>query len=173
MERCGEAERAEWLEDRRCWACWRAFREPSRAALEAAMSLAWSARVSWRSLLRASCSTPMTVCWREMICACSWFSAIAVVLIRTGFQGNGWRIHTITLRESASVSPKAIIVHPLHHRCVSSQVVADVVVAPSTVTATTTAAATLQAINLFLSILSGLLRLGKFILELLDLAVLL
>lgn len=48
--------------------------EPWRAASEACTSLAMSARVSWRSLARASCRTWMTVCWSAMIWRCSWFS---------------------------------------------------------------------------------------------------
>jgi hypothetical protein len=174
IERCGEAERTVLLDDIRCWACWRALREPSRAALDAAMSLAWSARVSWRSLLRASWRTPMTVCWSDMIWACSWFSAIAVVLFRRGNEKAAWRVHTITLGKSTSVSPKAVIVHPLHHSCVSSQVVADVIISSSTIaTSSTVTAAIFQAINLFLPVLGGLLCLGEFILELLDFAILL
>jgi hypothetical protein len=40
IERCGDAERVDPLEPNRFWACSSAFKEPSRAALDAAMSFA-------------------------------------------------------------------------------------------------------------------------------------
>jgi hypothetical protein len=83
-------------------------------------------------------------------------------------------VHTITLRESASISPKSIIVHSLHHRRISSQIVSHIVMSPSAMTTTTTSSPAIpQAINLFLPVFRRLLRFREFVLQLLYLSILL
>jgi hypothetical protein len=110
----------------------------------------------------------MTVCWREMICAWSWFSAIAVEGVRSDPTHDIRVVHTIALGESVSIASEAIIVHSLNHCCVPVQVVANIVIAPAAATA-----AVLQAINLSLPVLGCLLCFGELVLELLDFSVLL
>jgi hypothetical protein len=177
MERCGEGERFETEEERRaCWSC-SAFSDPSRAEFEAATSFAISPRVSWRSLASASCRTVMTVCWREMICAWSWFSVMAgVVSVIRGVLYSGW--HTVAARKSVAVPPVHVVVHALDHHAVAAQILTHVVAVIVAIPASSAPTAplptsVLQAINLLLPLIGPLLRLLELLVQVRDLVVLL
>jgi hypothetical protein len=83
-------------------------------------------------------------------------------------------VRTVTLRKSVSISSESVIVHPLHHRSISSQIVSHIVISPSAIATSTTSTPTiLQAINLFLPIFRRFLCFRELILKLLNLAILL
>lgn len=104
----------------------------------------------------------MTVCWREMICACSLFSTMAARGVSLVPVLQLSRL-TIALREPAAHPAITLVIHPLNHHTIPLKIV-SYVVAPSTV---------LQPIDLLLSTLGSLLRLLELLLQILDLAILL
>lgn len=126
----------------------------------------------------------MTVCWREMICAWSWFSVIAGYVsigCSSVLPKGGW--HTVAPRKAVAVPPVHVVVHALDHHAVATQVFAHIVAivvavvvaipASSSSAASSLPSTILQAVNLFLSLLGLLLRLLELVAQARDLVVLL
>ena len=120
----------------------------------------------------------MTVCWRELICAWSWFSTMAEViqihqhLVHIG--GERER-RTITLRKPTPHPPIPLIIHPLNHHAVPLKIVPYIISSPSSTSTPSylpLSPSILQPINLLLPPISPLLRLLELLFQLLNLTIL-